>query len=396
MRYVFVILDGAGDRGSPTPFEAAKKPNMDFLAKHGKVGLVDVGYKKSVNSDFGYLSLLGCYDEHDYPGRGYIEALGVGLTPGENDVCIRCNFATLDARGNVKDRRAGREESGLDMFCENIDGMEIDGVRFSVRKSAGHRAVLVLSGRDLSDQIYPNDPMKTGVPLMQVKPKSPEGKKTANILNKFITRITNMLAREPFNKKRKYKASTMMIRSVGHVIKTKTFNDRFGLNAVCIAGIPVAFGVARFLGMDTIHVAGANGMPDTNLKGKTDAVLRVLKDKKKKHDFIFLHINGTDILAHDRKREQKKKLIEKIDSELGRIMKAVDLKKTVFVVTCDHRTVSLPKSEFPHYEHVTDPVPAVVSGGKTKPDKSGAFGESVCSRGFRFKAKDFLPSILGK
>ena len=115
MKIILIVLDGAGDlpdKSGNTPLSLANKPNIDSLAKRGQAGLLDVGYKgsnKDVNSDVGYMVLLGCYSKEEYPGRGYIEALGTGLNPGPDDICIRGNFATLDKNGNIKDRRAGRQ-----------------------------------------------------------------------------------------------------------------------------------------------------------------------------------------------------------------------------------------------------------------------------------------------
>ena len=84
------------------------------------------------------------------------------------------------------------------------------------------------------------------------------------------------------------------------------FEHRFGLKACCITGVNVAKGVARFIGMDAEDIKGANGMPDTNLGAKRKAAIKALK----KYDLVFLHINGTDILSHDRNRSGKANMIE--------------------------------------------------------------------------------------
>lgn len=388
MKTVLIVLDGAGDRGRPTPLEAARKPNMDSLAKAGQVGLLDIGYKKTVNSDFGLLNLLGCYSKEEYPGRGYLEALGAGLNPGEGDVCIRGNFATLDSKGNILDRRAGRETRELDYLAEVLDGMEIDGVRFIVKRSAGHRVVIVLQGEGVSDRIIPNDPLKTGVPLSQVKPRDSGGKFTASVLNKFIYRANKLLSKEPVNRERRFPANTVLIRNTGRKKTVNSFEERFGLKACCVAGIPIANGIAGFLGMDVVEVPGATGMPDTNLKGKMEATIKSLEG----YDFVFLHINGADILSHDGKREEKKGFLEKIDSGLGEVIKAADLKEAVLILACDHRTDSRP--EFREYRHLMDPVPVLVSGNRIKPEGSGTWNEKACEKGFRLEGNGLLPWVL--
>ena len=145
MKILLIILDGGGDLGAQTPYQTANKPNMDSLAKKGTCGLLDIGYKRTPQSDIGYLNILGFYSDNSYPGRGYLEALGLGMDEiGENDVCIRGNFATIGDNGNVLDRRAGRDEKGLEDLTESLDGIEIDGVHFSLRRSAGHHRLRAL------------------------------------------------------------------------------------------------------------------------------------------------------------------------------------------------------------------------------------------------------------
>jgi len=385
MKFLLIILDGAGDLGKQTPLSLAKKPNMDSLAEKGKCGLLDIGYGKKVNSDFGYLHVLGCYSKEDYPGRGYLEALGVGLKPGPQDLCIRGNFATLASNGNLLDRRAGRDEAGLEYFCEVLDGMEIDGIKFKVRKSAGHRVVIVMEGKNLSDRIIPNDPFKTGVPLPQVGAMGSEGKFTASVLNKFSSRVHRLLSKEPENKKRKLPANIILVRNIGKKKKIKSFRERFKLRGCCIAGIPIAKGVSRFLGMDVIEVEGVNGMPNTNLGGKFKAVAKALE----KYDFIFLHINGTDVLSHDAKPLEKRRFIEKIDKEIGSLRKPKD---TVFIITCDHRTDSDPK--YKKYRHTPDPVPFLISGDGIKPDRVMRFDENSCRSGVKLEKNELIPYVL--
>jgi len=371
MKILLVVLDGAGDRGKETPLTLASKPNMDSLARSGRTGLLDIGYKKDVDSDIGYLNLLGSYSKQDYPGRGYLEALGLDLKVGLKDVCIRGNFATIDQSGTLIDRRAGRQEEGLEELAEKLDGMEIDGARFLVRKSSGHRLVIVISGPNLSDKIVPNDPKRTGVPVPQVISKSPEGKRTASILNKFIYRATKTLSSDPINRKRKIPANTVLVRNAGQPKKTILFQNRFGMSACCIAGIAITKGVARFLGMDVIEVKGATGLPNTNLEGKAEATEKALK----KYDLVFLHINGTDILSHDRRPEEKRSFLEKIDRIV--FSRFTNLKGTLIAVICDHRSASA--RDFPGYEHLPDPVPFFASGGRIRPEGK-PWNENECEK----------------
>ncbi len=388
-KIIFIVLDGAGDKGKNTPFQTAKKPNIDSLATRGVCGLVDIGYTKYVESDIGYMTLLGFFTKEYYTGRGYLEALGLNLRPKEKELCIRGNFATLDKNGNVVDRRANREETGLEEICEELDGMEIDGVKFHVRKGAGHRVVIMMEGK-LSMDVIPNDPKLEGKPLSQIGSTSPAGKKTASVLNKFLYRARKIITESHINEKRKVPTNAIIIRNFGMKKEGPNFEKTYGMKGACVAGVPIAKGISRYLGIRTVEVKGATGNTDTNLKAKLEKTIEM----HKKYDFVWLHINGTDILSHDAKRKEKAEFIEKIDNEvIGNLVKVVDMKNTVIVLTCDHRTDSEP--DYKYYRHTKDPVPALVSGAGVEPDRIQTFDEFSCEKGsFVIKGNGLIPYVL--
>lgn len=114
MKLFFIVIDGMGDRpikelGNKTPLEFAETPNMDFLAKNGKTGLMyTVGKGIAPESDVAVISILG-YDPHKYhTDRGIFEAIGIGLRVKDGDLALRCNFATVDNDKQIIDRRVGR------------------------------------------------------------------------------------------------------------------------------------------------------------------------------------------------------------------------------------------------------------------------------------------------
>ncbi|HTT26210.1 MAG TPA: phosphoglycerate mutase, partial [Thermoplasmata archaeon] len=84
-RFALIILDGLGDRPHPdtggiSPVEAARTPQLDGLMARGRVGRVRIlGEGVAPESDAGVLALLGYDPEHDSPGRGVLEAVGLGL-----------------------------------------------------------------------------------------------------------------------------------------------------------------------------------------------------------------------------------------------------------------------------------------------------------------------------
>src|SRR6186997_2775024 len=111
-KIVMLVADGLGGLpltpGGETELETAKTPNLDALAAKGVQGAsIPVLPGIAPGSGPGHLGLFG-YDPLKYViGRGALEATGIGFVMKPNDVAVRGNFCTLDARGNISDRRAG-------------------------------------------------------------------------------------------------------------------------------------------------------------------------------------------------------------------------------------------------------------------------------------------------
>ena len=76
--------------------EAAKKPNMDWIAIHGRQGrVVTVPSGFTPGSDVATLSLLGYNPRMDYPGRAPLEAAARGIAAQADELIFRCNFVTI-------------------------------------------------------------------------------------------------------------------------------------------------------------------------------------------------------------------------------------------------------------------------------------------------------------
>jgi len=393
-KILFIVIDGLGDEpipqlGNKTPLEAAKIPNLDWLAKNGICGLVEPFLSKEQakpESDTCHLALFGYDLKKYYLGRGSYEAAGIGFNLKEGDLALRANFATIDQNLKVIDRRAGRIEK-TEPLIKFLNGIEIDGVKFLFKKAFGHRAVLILRGGNLSPKISSNDPKITGVRPLSIlsKGRSRKAKFTAQVLNAFLGKAHEILKNHKLNKKRTKEgllpANYLLVRGPGILKNTPPFSKRYNLKACCIAEGTLYKGIGKILGMDLIKVKGANGLPNTNLKGKFSAAKKAIG----KYNFIFLHIKAADSLAEDGNFIGKKEFIEKIDRNIKTLLK---LKKVLIVVTADHSTCSLLK------RHCLESIPILIYGnGKDGVQK---FSEKTCKKGNLGKIKqiDLMPKIL--
>jgi 2,3-bisphosphoglycerate-independent phosphoglycerate mutase len=377
-KILLIVLDGLGDRpvrklGNRTPLEAAKTPNLDYLAKEGLTGLLKPVFEGPFpTSRDGHLALFGYNPKKFKIGRGIFEALGTGMELKKGDVALRGNFATVNEKLVILDRRAGRIED-TSALVKRLNGITVKGVKFLIKRGVAHRIAVVMRGKRLSDKISDGDLHKTGIKAPQIKPlaKAKEAVFTSEVLNEFLKKSHRILDSSRLNKNRKKGglplANYILLRGAGKFEKKmESFSKRWGMKGGAVAGGAFYKGIAKAVGMELKEVRGATGRADTNLKGKVNAAKKLLQ----KYDFCFLHIKATDIFGHDGDCLGKEKFIEKVDKELGAFL---EMKGALVIVTGDHATPCAKK------EHSADLVPVLIYGaGK---DKVKKFSEKDCREG---------------
>src|SRR4051794_6580467 len=105
MKYIVLLGDGMSDEALDvldglTPLQKAHTPNMDFMARRGRLGLahtVPEGYPPG--SDVANLSMFGYNPADCYTGRSPLEAASMGIELGPEDVAFRVNLVHLEPRG---------------------------------------------------------------------------------------------------------------------------------------------------------------------------------------------------------------------------------------------------------------------------------------------------------
>ena len=396
-----VILDGLGDAGiaqfgGRTPLEAAHTPNMDALVGDGMAALIDPLYQGvPVGTHTGTGILLGIPPgEAAILTRGPVEAAGIGLDSEWGDILIRCNFATLEENGEsfgIIDRRAGRISEGVRELTRELVDIDLgDGISATLNPATHHRAVLKLSGEDLSPAITDTDPGNAlqGRGVLRSAPQEPgaAAARSAQALNRFMYLAHDHLKDHPVNKARTdaglLAANGILCRSAGKNSQLTSLVKRLGLKASVIAGESTVIGLARMLKYQVVSEPGFTSLPNTDLQAKVAAARAALEE----NDIVFLHIKGPDICAHDNNPEGKKRLLEDIDQALTPL-RGEDL---VIAVTGDHSTDSNTG------DHSGDPVPSLLYAPRGRRDLCSQFGESHCAGGGlgRVSATGFLCSML--
>jgi 2,3-bisphosphoglycerate-independent phosphoglycerate mutase len=394
-KMVMIVCDGLSDRPAKdfdrkTPLQAARKPAMDAVARHGVNGIMDVIAPGVIpGSDTAHLALFG-YDPYKaYSGRGPIEAAGAGLDVRKGDVAFRCNFATVDGSMKVTDRRAGRIRSGTGELAKSLSGLEIEGVKVLFKEGSEHRGVLLLRGPGLDARVTDADPHREGDVLMS-EPLAPEAEKTARVLNEFVRMSHELLDASPVNDGRRKQglppANIVLPRGAGSLGELEPMPRVYGLSCAAVAGVTLVKGICRLVGMDVVEVPGATGGLDTDYKAKADAALKALDS----HDFVFMNIKACDVAGHDGDFRLKVQVIESIDSMLATMLKDMH-EEVVVILTADHSTpVSV-------RDHSADPVPVAISGGGARIDHVREFDEMSAASGAlgRIRGRDLMPTAMG-
>jgi 2,3-bisphosphoglycerate-independent phosphoglycerate mutase len=361
-RILYLIMDGLGDLPDPngrSVLDLADTPNLDDLARRSACGLLEmVGPGITPGSGPGHLALFG-YDPLRWRiGRGVLSALGIDFPLKTGDLAARVNFATLDDEGRISDRRAGRIDTDLNRrLCAKImDALDLDfdGELF-LETEAEHRAVLVLSGDDLSDALPDTDPQATGKPPIAMTPLEDGAARSAQVVAAFLDQAHRALAEER-------PANGLLLRGFQVHEGMPGLKQRFGLGGLCIAGYPMYRGLSRLLGMD---VADA----PSDVEGLFKTYERHAEDG---HDFYFLHIKGTDSAGEDGDPARKAAVIEEVDRRLPRLLAT---HPDVLVVTGDHST---PAAMAAHSWH---PVPMLLHAQYVRRGTADRFDETACLSG---------------
>jgi 2,3-bisphosphoglycerate-independent phosphoglycerate mutase len=365
-KLVLVVLDGLGDIATReqnylTPLEAATTPNLDKIAKDSAQGrMIPVAPGITPGSGPGHLGLFG-YDPLEFQvGRGVIEALGLGMELKPGDVAARANFCTLDKKGIVTDRRAGRIATEIcEELCAKLSAKikKIGDVEVIIKPGLEHRFAIIFRGQGLEGPVTSTDPNREGLPLAPAKAEdsnSAAQKKTAEVINEFYKLALPIIAAHP-------KTNGFLMRGIAHQPHIPLFEERYKLKPACLAVYPMYKGLAQLVGMKKIE--GAKTIAEQ---------FATYVEEFDNYDFFFIHYKYTDKYGEDGNFSAKKKAIEDFDAALPILLKK---KPDVLVVTGDHSTPCALKG------HSWHPQPILLHSAVSGSDKLERFTETGANSG---------------
>ena len=355
-KIILLVIDGLGGLPNPetgrTELEAAKTPNLDELAVLGICGMADpIAPGITPGSGPGHLALFGYDPISCLIGRGVLEAIGIDVELQPGDVAARGNFCTIDKKGLITDRRAGRiPDKKCAELCKLLDGISINSVKILVYPVREHRFVAVFRGENLTPHVTESDPSQVGVTALAIKALNSEASKMADIANQFIAQAGTRLAEH-------HPANMVLLRGFSRQPNLPTMSEIYKLKPLAIAVYPMYRGLARLVGMDVASTG-------TTLEDE----FKTLKQNYANYDFFFLHVKWTDSAGEDGDFGRKVQILEQIDKTLPAV---VNLEPDVLVVTGDHSTPSVLKG------HSWHTVPVLLHSKYCRPDAVEKFSETA-------------------
>jgi 2,3-bisphosphoglycerate-independent phosphoglycerate mutase len=275
-------------------------------------------------------------------------------------VAARANFCTLDARGIVTDRRAGRIPTET---CEKLCAMlsakvkKLGDTEVIIKAGKEHRFVVVFRGKGIEGPLTDADPNREGFPIPTVHPRDENNtgqKKMAALIGDFYGAALPVVAKEK-------PANGFLMRGIAHQPHIPLFEERYKLRAAALAVYPMYKGLAQLVGMKKIEG------PQT-IREQFERYLAEYGN----FDFFFIHFKYTDKFGEDGNFEAKKKAVEEFDAALPILLKK---KPDVLAITGDHSTPCAAKG------HSWHPSPVLLHSAYSGTDKLERFTETGANLG---------------
>ena len=400
MKYVVVLYDGMADYPVPelngkTPMMCAKKPNMDFLAQRGEVGLVrTVAPGLKPGSDVANMSVMGFDPMKFYTGRSPLEAASIGIDMKMSDVSLRTNLVTLS-----EDELPYEEKTIEDYCADDISTEEAKILIEYIQEKLGNEVFTFYPGVsyrhcliwkngtcDLGKMTPPHD--ITGKVITEYLSTSENAKPLLELMKKSY----DLLKDHPVNIERKKRgrrpANSIWLWGEGTRPAFDSFESIFGKKGGVVSAVDLLKGLGRCAGMEVAEVEGATGYIDTNFEGKAKAGLDLLD---KGCDLVYIHFEAPDECGHRAETQNKIRSIELIDERVLPIL-FEGLKKFddwKMMILPDHPTPIVTRT------HASDPVPFLIYH-KNGEKESGVetINEETASKTGVFVEEG--PSIMGR
>lgn len=348
MPMILLIIDGLPDilpTDSQPFYEGAGCKNLADMRKNGAYGCFDtVPEGFPVDSLTCIATLLGVSANSLPRGRAYLEALSCGIpVAGDTAVC-RCNLVEVDEHGVLV-------SSCAQGVLPTVSG------EYALHHMSGYKNLLVCPCMaQYAVQTLTKPPHEhIGEPVDGLLPA---GTPLADALRGVA--LDSAVVRN-------HQTRMLYPWDVTTRHSMPQFSAVHGVSGAAVCAAEIVRGIALGMGLAAITPVGATGEADTSLEAKAQTALELAK----RYDFVLVHVNGADELAHRRDAAGKAEFLARVDQELAGVLLAGATADTVLLVTSDHATLS------DTGRHAGGPQPFVLYGGAARGNLGRMSGEDA-------------------
>lgn len=397
MQYAIVILDGASgdpipELGDKTSLELSATPNLDYLAQHGMVGLMqNVPAHLPSGSDVACMSLMG-YDPATYSiGRGAIEGASLGIDLQPHQVAFRMNLCHVEdsiMKSYSSDNISTEEGNALAAEIKQV----LDDDTFTLYPGTSFRQILVVDGfPGLVDLLYEAPHDNAGKDISQAFiPKATKVGQQEHIdmLVSYMEEANRILAQSEVNARRVEQglcpANFSWLFWPGMKPESlRFFEEVYGKKTAMNSAVDLLNGLALMTGMKRYTFEGVTDGPTNDYVSQGKGGIHMLEDG---NDIVFIHVEAPDAAGHDGHPDEKQHAIEQIDRHI--LTPLLEYAKTY-----ELRIAAMPDHPTPltTRKHSHDPVPFVLAGPNVTPNGAQRLTEKqaketgfILEDGYRF------------
>jgi 2,3-bisphosphoglycerate-independent phosphoglycerate mutase len=398
MKYIVLLGDGMSDKkldelGGKTPLQVARTPNMDFMARRGRMGLartVPDGF--APGSDVANLSVFGYDPRTCYTGRSPLEAASIGVELGPDDVAFRVNLVYLQPHAGkvyMQDYSAGHITDGEGRELLAALQRELGSDEFQFYPGVGYRHLMVWRGGEDGMTVTPPHDI-TGQEIAEYLPRGAGADRLLYLLNASQMVLYNHPQYKLRTAANKLPANSVWFWGQGKAPRMESYLERFGLTGAVISAVDLIRGIGVYAGLEIVKVEGATGYVNTNYLGKAEAALAALE----RVDYVYLHVEAPDEASHSGNLQEKIQAIESFDElVVGTVLAGIGEHG-------DYRVLCMPDHPTPVklMTHTAAPVPFIIYGGETeeRPGIAGYDEDSAKATGFMVEDAFRLMSLMMK
>ncbi|HTL71462.1 MAG TPA: hypothetical protein VL404_09255 [Candidatus Eisenbacteria bacterium] len=386
MKHVFLLAEGLCDDPVPeldgrTPLEIAKTPNLDALAKKGRVGsTLFVPRALAPSEDVACMAALGFDPQEFYTGIAPLEAAAFGLPQKDREVAFRLDLVTVFDDVLV-DASAGSivpKESRL--LIEEL-GRRLADKRMRLYPGEGYKNILMIDDAELADALDDLECTPPGRLVGQSFAKGLPKGKGGKILTDFMDASKEILDNNEINRVRidlgENPANMVWPWGQGKRPPLPGFRERYGVDGAVFSEADFVRGLGRIL-----------GLKDGGIRAP-----KSLAGSFGDHPFVFVYVPFPGGEAEPALKDRVRHIEEFDSAVVGPAVKAAESAgafRVCVTTTCAESSARKAK--------IHERVPFVFQGSGIEAGEGAAFSEKIASQS-RFVVEEghkLMGQFLGK